>query len=145
MSSDKPREGVSIKYKEPIPTPGEIISDRMLRLAGVNRDDVQDADAVPGFEEFCQAIKLVHRGKTARYGDYLESLGGDPEKLQLTQLYCEVKRKWTRFQNMMRSINAGKNVQIDELLEVLGDLAVYGILGCCLVHKHEEGYKQPGE
>lgn len=103
---------------------------RLATLAGLSSNDVNKGDVNSTFMDVLEAYRLISCGKQTHYGDYIKNLEGEPEMLQTIQLYCEVKRKFKRFDNMVKRLASGdKTVTTDELLEVMADLGVYTIKG----------------
>lgn len=126
----------------------EEIKQRLVRLAGLDEKDVlRGTSLVPDlFHEVVSAYCDISAGKHVHYGHYVKNLEDDPELLQTIQLYCEIKRKYKRFDNMIKRMSSGEDVPTDQLLEVMADLGVYSIKGIELFLAQEQkrnGDKQP--
>jgi len=120
-----------------IPLPS--LEARLVKLAGLSHNDVTEGRVSKTFHHVLEAYRLISCGKQTHYGDYVKNLEGDPPLLQTIQLYCEIKRKFKRFDNMVKRLAAGdKLVSHDELLEVMADLGVYSILAIDLFLAQEE-------
>lgn len=116
---------------------------RMLELAGLTEDDVGRGQSSRGFLDILDAFEAVNRGKAHHYGDYIENMTRDtPPLLTTTQLYSEVKRKWFRFDNLIKRISSGEKVENDQLIEALGDLGVYSAMGIGLILHQENAIKK---
>ena len=107
------------------------LTKRLVRLAGLDEKDVSAGlELVPEtFREVLAAYFDISAGKHIHYGHYVKNLKDDPELLQTIQLYCEIKRKYKRFDNMIKRMASGEDVPTDQLLEVMADLGVYSIKG----------------
>jgi hypothetical protein len=118
----------------------EEIKQRLIRLAGLNSEDVlRGQSLVPDlFHEIVSAYCDIGGGKHVHYGHYVKNLEDDPELLQVIQLYCEIKRKYKRFDNMIKRMSSGEDVPTDQLLEVMADLGVYSIKGIELFLAQEQ-------
>lgn len=117
----------------------ETLCDRLTRLASVTKEDIDKGTINPRFLEALSAYEQISRGKQTHYGDYVKNLAGEPPLLQTIQLYCEVKRKFHRFDNMVKRMATGDaSVRCDELLEVMADLGVYTIKGIELLLAQED-------
>jgi hypothetical protein len=121
----------------------EKLVERLCRLASLSPNDCALGTISDEFRDIAGAYVSIATGKQTHYGDYVGNLANDPEQLQIIQLYCEVKRKWVRFDNMIKRIASGdKSVKHDELIVVMADLGVYSILAIQLFLAQERARKQ---
>lgn len=111
------------------------ITTLLLSLSSITELDVELGQENPEFKEIQEALYKIHMGKSRFYGDYLANiLKDDPTKTMIIiQLFLEMKRKWTRFNNIVKDISLSPSWEIDQkrvhsLLDTLSDLGVYSVM-----------------
>lgn len=105
----------------------------LLKRAGLSEADVAAGRTDNLFNDIADILKDIHKGKEVLYGDYLITHGSDSDKLFLLQHFCDLKRKYVRYENYSKRVLENKDVDIYELLDTLSDLAVYSIMGLQMV------------
>jgi hypothetical protein len=98
--------------------------------AGVNRDDIVLGKAIRhNFNSVLLAFMAVNSAKSRFYGDYVDDrLKNDPELMQKLKIYFDIRRKWKRYDSMMKSIVEDEEVPEKEILAALIDLGVYVVM-----------------
>jgi hypothetical protein len=111
------------------------ITSLLLSLSSITELDVELGKENPEFKEIQEALYRIHMGKSRFYGDYLSNiLKDDPTKTMIIiQLFLEMKRKWTRLNNIVKEISLSPSWEIDQkrvhsLLDTLSDLGVYSVM-----------------
>ena len=109
----------------------------LLARAGITPELIAaGAEDVP-FDQIMDALMDIHKGKSALYGNYMETHGAkdDPELFCLMEHYCDIRREWLRAENFIKKSAAGEDIALEELLDTFSDMAVYSALGIQLVFK----------
>lgn len=117
------------------------LSDRLVKLAGLSDDDVINGKVRENLRTVLHAFLRINKGKNRQYGDYVKNMSTGPRLLQRIQLYCELKRKWFRFENMIFRMTSEDPVKAEELMEVLADIGVYAAMGIDLVVSQDDEKK----
>lgn len=108
--------------------------DVLLERAGVNSELISAGMDDPIFEDILEAMKLIHKGKEALYGQYVYTHGNDPTMFALMEHFADLKRKYIRSEQFMKQRMSGVNIDMAELLDTYSDMAVYAAMGVQLVH-----------
>lgn len=105
----------------------------LLKRAGITHELLNAGKSDDLFAEILSAMKAIHRGKEALYGNYMETHGNDPTNFALMEHFCDIKRKFVRADGFIKKRMEGNNIDLKEMLDTYSDIAVYGAIGVQLV------------
>ena len=117
---------------------GKPVHEILLERSGLSERDVMEGKIDITFELIATMLTKIHQGKSVLYGDYIKTHADDNYKLGFTQHYCDIKRKWVRYDNFIRLLSDDKYPDRLELVDTLADMAVYAIIGLQLIDHYNE-------
>jgi len=121
----------------------ERLAKMLTDRAGLSTEMIQRGVPDEQFENICNALKQIHRGKEVLYGNYLETHGGDPTNFALMEHFADFKRKYVRAEIYIKKRLEGDVHDLSQLLDTYSDAAVYALMGIqmCLKFISERGEK----
>ena len=124
-------------------TPG-IVKD-IVALSHLTPEELETGIADPEMEHIFQAFLMIHKGKQALYGNYIDTHGSKPTQRALIQHWCDMERKYTRANNIIDKMSSGEMpFDANRMIECYTDIAIYATIGVQLVY-HLQHREQRGE
>lgn len=105
----------------------------LIGRAGLSEELVKTGEVDSGFNAIMDQLMEVHRGKSVLYGNYLKTHGNEPINYSLMQHFLDMKRKYIRAENYVKSCMDDKPIDPLELVDTYADMAVYAALGVQLL------------
>tara|TARA_R110001632_G_scaffold227969_2_gene362847 strand:- start:1449 stop:1865 length:417 start_codon:yes stop_codon:yes gene_type:complete len=105
----------------------------MLDKSGMTWDDVFAGNVRDHFLDTVCGLVAINSAKSVGYGDYIEERKDDSMLFQAIQTHTEIRRKWIRFDSLVKAIAEDPNspsskAHMESIKDQLSDMAVYSVM-----------------